>query len=291
VGFYLFASRVPKRVIVVLQRVCVSSSYSPILHSVEITAQGELAKTRIRVRNQPFMLLYDNFNIYNTVQDERIHNKNIQHNNTVGAVVFLKTQQGDPWPKQLPQDKQTVSRAEQLPNLLDAHSGDQSRSYTLAPEQWWIRLEEIGDFTTHDALAPLFESVHTNMPRISEPMICDTLWSFAGAEIGLKEGRSGQESLRFEPPEVYKLFPTRIDAARMKAFDLDEASISGNSQIPDAIIHELDLDTDKLGDNFLVPISGDQLTVQRLRFSNRCRSFDEAKAVHKLQWVMPISER
>ncbi|KAF8245011.1 hypothetical protein K440DRAFT_646624 [Wilcoxina mikolae CBS 423.85] len=204
------------------------------------------------------------------VQDERIHNKNIQHNNTVGAVVFLKTQQGDPWPKRLPQDKQTLSRAEQLPNLLDDHLGDQSRPYTLAPEQWWIRLEEIGDFTTHDVLAPLFESVRTYMPRIFEAMICDTLWSFAGAEMGSKDGRGGQELLRFEPPEVYKLFPTRIDAAPMKAFDLDEASISGNSQILDAIIHELDLDTDKLGDGFLVPISGDQLTVQRLRSLKCC---------------------
>jgi len=99
VGFYLFASRVPKRVIVVLQRLGVSSSYRPILHSLEMAAQGELAKTRIRVRNQLFMLLYDTFNIFSKVQDEQIHNKNIQHNNTVGAVIFLKTQQGDPWPK------------------------------------------------------------------------------------------------------------------------------------------------------------------------------------------------
>ena len=290
-GFYLFASRVPKRVIVVLQSLGISSSYSPILHSLEIVARRELAKTRIRVRNQPFRLLYDNFNIYSKVLDERIHNKNIQHNNTVGAVVFLKTQQGDPWQKRLPQDKQTVSRAEKLPNLLEAHSGDQSRLYTLAPEQRWIRLDEIEDFTTHDVLPPLFESVRTYMPRISEAMICDTLWGFAGANIGSKNAWSGQELLRFETPEVYKLFPTRIEAAPMKAFDLDEASISGNSQILDAIIHEVDLDTDKLGDNFLVPLSGDQLTVQRLRSLKCCRSFDDAKAVHKLQWVMPISGR
>ena len=163
-GFYLFASQVPKRVIVVLQRLGVSSSYSPILHSLEVAAQGELAKTRIRVWNQPFMMLYDKFNLYSRVQHEGIHNMNIQHNNTMGTVVFLKTQQGDPWPKRLPQDKQPVSRAQQLPNLLDAHSGDKSRPYTLAPEQWWIRLEEIGDCTAHDVLAPLFESVRRYMP-------------------------------------------------------------------------------------------------------------------------------
>jgi len=237
------------------------------------------------------MLVYDNFNTCSKVQDERIHNENIQHNNTVGAVVFLKTQQGDPWPKRLPQDKQTVSQAEQLRNLLDTHLGDRSRLYTLAPEQWWIRLEEIEDFTTHDVLAPLFESVCTYMPRISEAMICDTSWSIADAKMGSNDGRRGQEVLWFEPPEVYKLFLTRIDAAPMKAFDLDEASISGNSHILDAIIYELDLDTEKLGDNFLVPISGDQLTVQRLRSLKCCRSFDDAKAVHKLQWVMPISGR
>ena len=290
-GFYLFASQVPKHVIVVLQRLGISSSYSPILHSLEMAVQGELAKTRIRVWNQPFMLLYDNFNLYIKVQDERIYNMNIQHNNTVGAVVFLKTQQGDPWPKRLPQDIQTVSRAEQLPNLLDAHSGDQSRPYTPAPEQWWIRLEEIGNFTSHDILAPLFESVRTYMPRISEAVICDTLWSLAGAEMGSKDRPSGQELPWFEPPEVYKLLRTRIDSAPMKAFDLEESSISGNSQILDAVIHELDLDSDKLGDNFLVTISGDQLTVQRLRSLKFCRSFDDVKAVHKLQWVMPISGR
>ena len=114
-------------------------------------------------------------------------------------------------------------------------------------------------------------------------MICDTLWSFTGTEMGSKDGRSGQELIRFEPAEVYKLCPTRIDAAPMKAFDLDEASISGNSQIVDAIIHELDFNTDTLADNFLVPISGDQLTVQRLRSLQCCRSFDDAEAVHKLQ--------
>jgi len=109
--------------------------------------------------------------------------------------------------------------------------------------------------------------------------------------MGSKEGRSGQELLRFEPLKVYILFPSRIDAAPMKAFDLDEVWISGNSQILDAIIYKLDLNTDKLGDNFLVPISGDQLTIQRLRSVKCCRSFNDAKAVHKLQWVMPISGR
>jgi len=75
--------------------------------------------------------------------------------------------------------------------------------------------------------------------------------------MGLMDGWSGQELLRFEPLEVYRLFPTRIDAAPKKVFDLNEASILGYSQILDAIIHEVNLDKDKLGDNFLVPISGD----------------------------------
>jgi len=109
--------------------------------------------------------------------------------------------------------------------------------------------------------------------------------------MGSNDGRSRQELPRFEPPEVYKLFPRRIDAVPMKVFDLHKASISGNSQILDAIIHELDLDTDKLGDNFLVPMSGDELTVQRLWSLKCCRSFDDATAVHKMHWVMPISGR
>jgi len=90
---------------------------------------------------------------------------------------------------------------------------------------------------------------------------------------------------------VYQLFLARIDAAPMKAFELVAASISGNSEILDAIIHELDLDTDKLGDQFLMPISGEQLTVQRLGSLKCFKSFENAKAGHRLQWVMPISVR
>jgi hypothetical protein len=46
------------------------------------------------------------------------------------------------------------------------------------------------------------------MPPISEAMICNTLWSNLGTEMGLEDACSGQESLLFEPPEVYYLFPT-----------------------------------------------------------------------------------
>jgi len=82
-----------------------------------------------------------------------------------------------------------------------------------------------------------------------------------------------------------------MDAAPIKAFDLVDTSISGNSQIRDAIIHKLDLDTAKLGDEFLVPISGDQLTVQSLQSLKCCRSFDNGKAIHKFHWDMPITGR
>jgi hypothetical protein len=82
--------------------------------------------------------------------------------------------------------------------------------------------------------------------------------------MGLEDACSGQDSLLFEPPEVYYLFPTWIVAAVITASELNTASISGNSENLDAIIHALDLDTDKHGDQFLMPILGDQLTVQRL---------------------------
>jgi len=237
------------------------------------------------------MLLYNTFIIYSQVQDEWFHNRNIQLSNTVGTVVILKTQQGDPWPKWLPQDKETVSRAEQFLNLLDTHPGVESHPYTLAPELLWIRLEQFGDFTSHDVLAPLFESVLKYIPRISEAMMCNTWWGFTGAELGSNDGQSGQEVLWFKRPEVNKPFPTRIDATPLKAFDLDVGWISEDSQILYAIIHELDLDTHQLGDGFLVPISGVQLTVRWLRSLKCCRSFDDAKAIHKLQRVMPISGR
>ncbi|KAF8251499.1 hypothetical protein K440DRAFT_637465 [Wilcoxina mikolae CBS 423.85] len=101
--------------------------------------------------------------------------------------------------------------------------------------------------------------------------------------------RGGVKLARFDAPEVYKLAAVRVNASQMKAFDLDEASISGNSQILEAIVQELILDKLKLGLNFLVPVSWDQLTVQRLKSLKYCRIYDDADSINKLQWVMPIS--
>ncbi|KAF8251455.1 hypothetical protein K440DRAFT_637979 [Wilcoxina mikolae CBS 423.85] len=184
-GFYLFPSRVPKRIIIVLQRLGLSCSYSPIVNILEMAAQGELEKTRRRVRDEPFMLLYDNFNIYKKIQNERVHNKNIQYNNTIGAVVFLKTQQGGAWPKRLAQNQQSLFRSEPLSNLLD----------------WWIGIEEIGHFTPHDVLALLFESARTYMPRISEGMYQQAAVGYANMGIiydahGGPEGTCDPVSLR-----------------------------------------------------------------------------------------------
>ncbi|KAF8244904.1 hypothetical protein K440DRAFT_646675 [Wilcoxina mikolae CBS 423.85] len=288
-GFYLFASRVPKRVIIVLQRLGLSCSYSPIVNILEIAEQGEIEKTRRRVRDEPFMLLYDNFNIYKKVQDERIHDKNIQHNNTIGAVVFLKTQQGGAWPQRLAQNQQSLFRSEPLSNLLDVHSGEQSKPYNLPPEQWWIGIEEIGHFTSHDVLALLFDSVRTYILCISEAMVCDTLWRFLSDYMTSTKRRGGVKLARFDIPDVYKLAAVRVDASPKKAFDLDEVSISENSQILEAIVQELNLDKLKLGLNFLVPVSGDQLPVQRLRSLKYYRTYDDADSINKLQWVMSIS--
>jgi len=97
VGFYLFPSRVSNPVIVGLHLLSVSSSCSPILNRPEMVPQGDFADNCIWVWNQLFMLLHNNFNIYSKVQDKQIHIMNIQPNNTVGAVLFLKTQPSDPW--------------------------------------------------------------------------------------------------------------------------------------------------------------------------------------------------
>ncbi|KAF8244699.1 hypothetical protein K440DRAFT_635917 [Wilcoxina mikolae CBS 423.85] len=95
----------------------------------------------------------------------------------------------------------------------------------------------------------------------------------------------GVKLAQFNALEVYKLVAVRVDASPMKAFDLDQASISGNSYILEAIVQELNLDKLKLGLNFLVPVSGDQLTVQRLRSLKNCRIYDDADIINKLQMI------
>ncbi|KAF8247293.1 hypothetical protein K440DRAFT_643938 [Wilcoxina mikolae CBS 423.85] len=159
----------------------------------------------------------------------------------------------------------------------------QRANLLLVMSIWWISIEEIGHFTSHNVLAPLLESVRAYMPRISEAMVCETLWRFSSDYMTSTKRLGGVKLARFDTPEVYKLAAVIVDVSPMKAFVLDESSISGNLQILEAFVQELNVDKLKLGLNFLVPVSGDQLTAQRLRSLKYCLTYVDADSINKLQ--------
>ncbi|KAL7270800.1 hypothetical protein RUND412_006484 [Rhizina undulata] len=170
------------------------------------------------------MLMYDNFDVYREVKDERLHNKNILHHNTISAVVFLRRKNGNPW--QMIHFKEPVvppRRTQFGPPLIEIERPDAEKeteterdkepgiNYAIPPRQSWIQEDKLADFTARDILDPLWTTLSV---------------------------------------------------------------ISQRSRLPCEL---------------LIPISGDQLTIQRIRTLKYVREYDDALAANRLKWIYPIA--
>lgn len=95
-GFVLYSSSTRKHVIAVLNCLGITCSYDTVLEALHSTDKGIQVYTDISCENQPFMLTYDNFDIYAQVKDERMHDQNILHCSNIVAVISVRKKDGTP---------------------------------------------------------------------------------------------------------------------------------------------------------------------------------------------------
>ena len=86
--YYLYASKVPKRVITILNRFGITVSYQSLQLALESIASSQLAALKeVCSKNLAIQVSIDNLTIPANVRDERLHNKSNFLNYTAGYVV------------------------------------------------------------------------------------------------------------------------------------------------------------------------------------------------------------
>lgn len=156
--FFTYSSRTPKCVIAVLNRLGITCSYETVCKALRHSAKGSQLSARVQCQTEPFMLTYDNFDIYVRVKDKRLHNKNLLHHSTMGAVIYLRKQNGTPWTQ-----RSVLSPEELARNPVDL-------IYPL-PRQDWLRPYSLVDFTANDILSQIWTSVYKYWPKVGASLM------------------------------------------------------------------------------------------------------------------------
>jgi hypothetical protein len=97
IGYYLFACRVPKRVISTLNKLGLCPSYNGLLGAIKKTAEMALVDLRrVSLNNQAVQVSYDNVSYLAGVRDVRIHNFSSIVIDTAGYVLIPAESQSRP---------------------------------------------------------------------------------------------------------------------------------------------------------------------------------------------------
>lgn len=256
-GFYSYASRIPKRAISVFNRLGLCCSYESVISAMEYCAKGVEREARRRAgeNSESLMVMYNNFDIQTEVQDQRLHNKAILQHNTIGAVIFLRRKNGKPWMS----GSEGSIQEESAPGQF----AGQEWIYEL-PTRKWVIDSQVNDFRASDIMKPLWSNIGTYWPSFARAMVNDILWKYAGDDMG-KNSEFPATLQRFEHPEVFQLNNAQVDAYPLEAWDLNEATLEGSKDILDCIRVVLGLSDNWVKAERLCPISGDQLTISKIR--------------------------
>ena len=91
IGYFAFASNVPKQCVEVLYQMGLFTSYEQILQTLQANKVVVEASLAEKMAKNCFFILYDNINFYKHARDERVINCSKIVNYTAGYVCFIKT--------------------------------------------------------------------------------------------------------------------------------------------------------------------------------------------------------
>ena len=276
-GYFMQASRVPKRVVAVMNQLGVSVSYDSVVSAVKANGQMELQRVREMVKEGvPFGICWDNLVLDSHKKEETEMNRSSQGHCTTSFVHILH-----------------------LPKPLDQHSSDM-----LAYENIRATVE----FNKHEALVglprqllynnhPDYEALRGHhflfvkpimeyWPEMFKAHVINICWEVFGATIMGNFKVHGKHLGRGTLPEIYRIPKTKTEIFPLRVFDIDESSIDGNARVIDSILNELAMKPEKLVDS-VVFMSGDQMTTTRVRTLKELRIRD--KLENRFRFAAPVS--
>jgi hypothetical protein len=259
------AKAVPAKAFDLLQSFGLCMSYSWSNNTVLSIRNNAIADMREHVKENPFMVLYDNVRLKFAADSQRSNNQDHKENGTAATVIIL------------PSSSKAILRnwKEHRREMERQHA---ARVIAQGPIAQCITLEALT--TDHLRRARLREcGVH----HIMNVLLRHPAFS--------KYLHHRHQSL--QPPKMRFQLPTgpehRTKQFMLSTMPLEEASYNGNLQVVEEIMKQVEADQEKerVGLEIGVPYAGDNLTIARLRGLLNMRSEDR-NSYDRWEWMILI---
>jgi hypothetical protein len=255
-GFWLQATKVPKRAISVLNQLGVSVSYDSIRIAVKSVSIAEQARMQAIVRSGTFFgLCWDNLALPNNKKETTEMNRgSLDHCTTSYVYELFIPQPGEGCSDVDVQAYQAICTA--LEENRQRRRIGIPRSLVSKQDPDYNALKRT-DFLFGDSMANYWPQVV--LVHLSD--FCHELFGDAMKAYKEKGKRLDRPKM---PTDLYTIPHGKSRIHPLKVFDINESSMDGNGQVIDAIAAELDIKLAELNASSIM-ITGDQMTTSRVR--------------------------
>jgi hypothetical protein len=266
-GYYLFATRMGKRVIGVLNHLGICASYDTVCRALEGNADKVQALITQRSQQHPIMLAYDNLTNKHHAATETLLNKSSMQSFTAAGVIFLKMTPS--LARCLGKDIEHTVPERLLPGELD-ELGRARRRRPAAPRDnkpglranLLLRPDPDWESLSADDIKNIGEDQKYWTP-IAKALICRVIKKYFPNEPQCSEDEAGIGPI--EMPQLYKVPPGATEMHTMATLQIDESTIDGNIAVLESLVtDQLGMTLQELAENRFIPVLGDQMTVSRI---------------------------
>jgi len=226
IGYFLYASKTPKRVIETLCRLGLSVKYESIIEATRAMAAStseQLQKWKFQVP-APFAV-FDNLNYYSRVRDQALHNQPKMLNYTVCYVA-----------------RNPQTRLDRLLLNVDVH---------------WQKVDGLTNFDVMPT-----SDMTTRWAKAARASINTTLFRYLrGPMIKYRRRKDGQPLSPWEVDPVYQLPIQKTDVITLPVFRDNEAKVSEITRVLKGITKQMGYTSEELKD-YKIVFCGDFLTVR-----------------------------
>ncbi|RPA71413.1 hypothetical protein BJ508DRAFT_336047 [Ascobolus immersus RN42] len=256
-GYFQGSTTTGKRVISVLNRLGVCTSYDHISDMMLSIAQSCHFDYTTLVSERPFIICLDNLNYFAYVRQAILNRLGYQENKIASYVLFTERRDGS------------------TPGWLRPASLDRFAALKLKSREFLLTAEKLGH---------LKQTSYVHMYRVLAKFMPDQMLR---QRKYIEKGTA--EVMVDPPPQIKELRPIGLKASKLftlPVFDLDETKIEELMCVFTVIVEELD-QSDKGLDLMIGLVCGDQLTV-RNTVLGLYQLQDGETADERMDWIEPV---
>lgn len=256
-GYWLHVENAHKNSIEVLHALGLTTSYPHIRRTEIVISEKSMSAALTRVKEEPFILTWDNINRKIRVREEVLHSKEYMISWTVGGIIFMKTD--------------GIESGDDVPQILQLRLPDVALPRAPTIPAAWVNEKPRLTLTGKDFM--LSEGAKMYHALVFQQSIGKILYANFRNQAGRKRvvdrvegGVVVQKKVKWRPdiiPRIFQVPVRRIDAQVLPTLEADEATIEGTIEIMNEYIRAK-LGLGDLGDGKII-CSGDQLSVKLLR--------------------------